>query len=412
MTSFYKKALQHHPAYAQHIVPTNVSHSLIQTTHAQSGNITHKKADSASVIAQHKAIVNVQPSTTVDPNLLNGGLIDFRLEKGYIDILDHIYVKINVSNNTGAGVTLAPSQLMLDRFEIYGSNGNKLLFQKYGQEMFIDNIYFSKNEWEVMSPYVNSTAAYSTAGVVVANGATRTFYIPLVAFFTPTKLHLAGLNGQLLIRLRFNTSALSIVAGAVPTCTDCALQLRGRMEPDEIKSERHNAYMNLHHSLSFLGVQRMSQQLTLAASTQYSIVLSGIQGIASTFYFTLRSLPLTAANQAVYIPVYDFDCQEQDGRSMVGYYRRTFDDMKLDVSECFDNLFINYVNLHIIPFSNSPVQDYTKGSNHGYHVFTSFEKLSFTTGSTLVPGSYQIDIYCSAHESAFIDKGELITSRN
>lgn len=410
--AFYKKSLQNHPSYVHHIAPTNVQHGLIQTTHAQSGQVTHKKADSSSVIAQHKVIVNCQPSTTVDANLLNGGLIEFRLEKGYVDILDHIYVKIVVNNNTGAGVTLAPSQLMLDRWEIYGNNGNKLLFQKYGVEMWQDNIYLSRNEWEVIAPYLNTNANYASTGTVVANGAQRTFYIPLIAFFTPTKLHLGGLSGQLLIRLRFNTSAYTILAGTVPPTVDCALQLRGRMEPDEIKQERNNSYMHLHHSLSFLGVQRMAQQLTLAASTQYSIVLSGIQGIASTFYFTIRALPLTGANQVTFIPVQDFDVQEQDGRSMIGFYRRTFDDMRLDVSECFNNLFINYVNTHIVPFSNNPVQDYVKGSNHGYQCFTSFEKLSFTTTAALVPGNYQIDIYCSAHESAFIDNGILTTSRN
>lgn len=412
MSNFYKKALTNHPQYAHHIIPTNVSHSLVQTTHAQTGQITHKKAESSSIIAQHKVIVNAQPNVTVDANLLNAGLIEFRLEKGFVDILDHIYVKMVINNNTGGSVTLAPSQLMIDRWEIYSNNGNKLIFQKYGQEMWCDNTYFSRNEWEVMAGFFNSNAQYSTTGLVVLNGVSRTFYIPLISFFTPTKLHLAGLSGQLLIRLRFNTSALTLLAGTLPTTTDCALQLRGRMEPEEIKNERVNSYMNLHHSLSFLAVQRMSQQITLAASSQYSVVLSGIRGIASTFYFSIRALPITATNQASYIAIADWDCQEQDGRSSVGYYRRTFADMQLDNAESFDNLFTNNVNLHMITFTNNPVQDYTRGSNHGYHCFTSFEKLSFTTPSVFTAGNYQIDIYASVHESAHIDQGVLTTSRN
>ena len=82
--------------------------------------------------------------------------------------------------------------------------------------MWQDNIYLSRNEWEVIAPYLNTNANYASTGTVVANGAQRTFYIPLIAFFTPTKLHLGGLSGQLLIRLRFNTSGVVMVKVSVP----------------------------------------------------------------------------------------------------------------------------------------------------------------------------------------------------
>jgi len=412
MSNFFNKAISNFGGtYANAIIPTTVADSLTQSK-GINGNITVRNADSATVIAQTRTIVQAQPSTTVDPNLLNGGTIDFRIEKGMVDVLDHIYIIISVTNSTGSSCTIQPSQLLFDRWELYADNGNRLLFQKYAHEMWLDNVYFSRNEWEVMDEYLLSNASYSTAGTAIANGASLTFYTPLVSFFTPLKLNIGGLSGQLLLRLRFDTSTLNMIAGSTPTTTACTAQLRGRMLPQRVKEEKNRTYMTLNYDMPYLGIQRMSLQQTLAVSSTYSIVLSGLKGICSTVFFVVRALPFTAANQASYIQMTSFYLQEQDGSSMLGFYRRQYADMQLEIAESFNNLFTNYVNLHMIIFTSSPVSDYIYGTNNGYQALTSFEKLSFTTPSTITPGSFQIDIWASTHEFAMVRQGVLSTTRN
>jgi len=86
--------------------------------------------------------------------------------------------------------------------------------------------------------------------------------------------------------------------------------------------------------------------------------------------------------------------------------------MVLDYVESFNSLFINYVNVHMITFSNNMFSDFAKGTNYGSQCFTSFEKLSWTTGSTLSQGQYQIDIWSKSHKFACIKKGILTTTRS
>ena len=410
-TDFYTKALVNFPQYSDCIVPNYVPNQLIKSS-GLNAKPTYRSQEASTVVAQTRNIVILQPSTTVDPNLINGGLIDFRIEKGFIDQLDHIYIVLTLSNTTGASCTVQPSILLLDRWEVYGENGNSLLFQKYAYECFSDLIYLSRNEFEVMAPYMGFTSTYGAGGVTIANNATQVLYLPLISFFTPLKLCLAGLTGQLLLRLRFGASTSNVISGSSPSTTGCILQMRGRQLPEKIRNERIMSYHKVPLALPYLGIQRMSQQMTLSPSTTYSIVLSGIKGVASTFFFILRALPLTASNESTFIQVQSFDLQEQDSRSMIGYYRRTFADMALELAESFNNLMINYVNLHMIMFTNRAVSDYTQGTCFGYQSFTSWEKLSFTTTSSLPAGNYQLDIYASCHEYALINNGIIRTTRN
>ena len=141
MTVYERARFNPTAAFALASIPNSIQNDLVEYTNRKTGERTARTVDSAVVVAQNKVIVQVPPSTTVDPNLLNGGLIEFRLEKGYIDTLDHIHVLITINNATGAAVVLQPSMLLLDHWELFAQNGNRLLFQKYAHEMWSDLIY-------------------------------------------------------------------------------------------------------------------------------------------------------------------------------------------------------------------------------------------------------------------------------
>lgn len=409
---FYEKEVSNFGGiYGDAIIPTTVQQPLITTT-GLDGKQTVRFQESMAVIAQTKTIVQVQPSTTVASGLLGGGIIEFRLEKGYVDVLDHSYIVLQITNSTGSSCTIQATQLLLDHIDYFSDNGNKLLFTIYSHEMWISNCYYSFPEWSVIAPFLGSNASYANNGYTIANNASVTSYIPLINFLGSLKINQGGLKGQLLIRCYFDSAALNVVTGSLPSVTNCYLELRGRMFPNKIKLERNKTYSNFDYRLPYLGIQRMNQQMTLAPSTQYSIVLSGIRGVAANIFFIVRALPFTAANQATYIQMSDMDVQDQNGQSILGFYRRLYSDMQLDYIESFNNLFINYVNVHMITFSNNMFSDFSKGTNYGSQCFTSFEKISFTTPSTLSSGSYQIDIWSNTHEFACITNGLLSTTRS
>src|ERR1700679_288905 len=117
MADFYDKALRNFSgtAYLDAIIPNQVPHLV--ASQGVGAAISYRPQRANPVTAQTKQIVSLQPATATPANLLDGGLVDFRLEKGFLDDLDRIYAIITVTNSTGATMTLQPAQLLLNRWE-------------------------------------------------------------------------------------------------------------------------------------------------------------------------------------------------------------------------------------------------------------------------------------------------------
>jgi len=414
MSDFYLNALNNYAnANALQLKPTTV----IGLNDVAQRDITGKthliNAESAIVKAQSEVTVRQNAVGAVSVDLLDGGQIEFRIQKGSIKRLDHLYSKLVINNDTGANVQLLPIQLCVNYVQVFGQNGNDLLYQIQGSELWLDNMNFSYLEWTHLFPRLNSDSAYSTAGNVVANGATVNYYIPLLRLFNQANLCPSALSSELTIRIVFNPASINVVAGANPRVDDCYLLLRGHDEPEAITQKRMENYMTKSLTIPYLHPVRMSQTLTLAASSEYSIVLSALRGLCSSLTFTIRSSPITSANMGTYSSaVASFDIQNGSGESLTGHYRMQYDENKdIVYSEKFDNKFGDHSNFIMIPFAESPVHAFQTGSNHGFNTFTGFEKLSFTTSSALVPGAYQIDVYANMHTSATIEKGVLTTRK-
>ena len=81
MTDFYNKALNYFPAdYSTQIIPTGIQNNYVNVQ-TKNGLLIRKRS-TYKVLAQNRDLVTVQPSTTVPAALLNGGTLDFRIEKG------------------------------------------------------------------------------------------------------------------------------------------------------------------------------------------------------------------------------------------------------------------------------------------------------------------------------------------
>ena len=153
---------------------------------------------------QSDALVSVQPSTSSPANL-NGSIVDFK-PQNVLDRFDHAYLKIALNNGSGAPCTLTPSPFLLNYWQIYGGNGNNLLFQQYGYELWHEIVTYYTFEWNILKNLVGSNANYSTAGFTLAAGASSNIYIPLASLFMAARLFLQGLNDNLLIRFTFQPS--------------------------------------------------------------------------------------------------------------------------------------------------------------------------------------------------------------
>ena len=74
------------------------------------GRAVMMKKNQGQNIAQKRVIVSQAPSTQVPSDALNGGSIDFRLERGQLHgITSHILLKMTINNDTGGLVDLPPT---------------------------------------------------------------------------------------------------------------------------------------------------------------------------------------------------------------------------------------------------------------------------------------------------------------
>src|SRR5277367_7167768 len=134
MSSFLERALKTFPNRAHVLIADNIPFiNSAEVTGEEGGTVhIHRSANSTEVSSD--AIVSVQPSTSSVANL-NGTIVDFK-PQNVIDRFDHAYLKIALINNDVASCTVVPGPLLLNYWQLYGQNGNTLLFQQYGVELW------------------------------------------------------------------------------------------------------------------------------------------------------------------------------------------------------------------------------------------------------------------------------------
>ena len=131
-----------------------------------------------------------------------------------------MFAKVTVTNDTGVSATvLGPA--LINRVEIFANNGNKLIQTLYDQEMWLENSFHNPDLWAAWAPRIGSSTAYAVTGTAIGNGNTQVFHIPLFGVLAACKLHLAGLKGELLIRIHFNTTSINHLAGSLVNTDAC-----------------------------------------------------------------------------------------------------------------------------------------------------------------------------------------------
>lgn len=357
---------------------------------------------------KHKITAIVPPrNSVVQSSFLNGSMVEFLLDRSQVSTLCNAYIRLEITNSTGAVCTFAPSPFWIDRVEILDPSQN-ILSTLTGQQLFLSLAFLSREEWTQLAAYMTSNADYSTAGIDLANGATGFYYIPIFHLFAAAKLHLAGLKGELTVRVHTASSSTVLIAGTHPTVVNVQLQLKGFAEPADRRQSRALVYngqtalkLPIFNFLSHKDIQ------TLAVSSTYTSVLSSIKGNVIGLFFTVRAGAITAANQGTYNAVASYDLQLSSGESLLGHAIRLHTDQKIENAEIFNNLFGQNKDWYFIPFSPDPAGDYGTGSSSGYQVFSGTEKLIINTNSTITPGSFQIDVYALLAQHLHIERGSI-----
>ncbi len=342
---------------------------------------------------------DIQPNTGINQtSLLNGGTFEFKLDTNDISVIDHMFLCCNVTNSTGASVTLPPTPFWFERYEIQDDNGSPLCTVT-DVENWLSVCMMPKNEFENYASYFGTTSAYSTAGVVIANGASRELYVPLLTFVNAVRLHLPGFVGNLRMKFYPNTSVTNLIAGTHPTFTKVALSLFGFDEDNEKRERRTLEYRNQiigtqesALKIPFLDWVRIPFATTLTPSLMTSIKLQGSEGQVSGIFVVIRPAVLTAANQGSFIPLDSITVRDQSGTSFCGNMVKSHDRSRIIMMAQLESTAAANVNFYLIPFSSQIPTDFFVGQINGFQIFTGGETLEITPRSSLTPGSYSVEV--------------------
>eukprot|EP01127_Copromyxa_protea_P002322 TRINITY_DN1220_c0_g1_i7.p1 TRINITY_DN1220_c0_g1~~TRINITY_DN1220_c0_g1_i7.p1 ORF type:complete len:211 (+),score=44.70 TRINITY_DN1220_c0_g1_i7:1060-1692(+) len=202
------------------------------------------------------------------------------------------------------------------------------------------------------------------------------------------------------------------LAGSHPTINDVYMTVKGYAETNNAAALRYAVFndKNMHLRLPFPNFIDHKETMTLAASTTYTSTMKTVKGTIIGLFVSLRAASVTAANQATYVPIASLDIQLA-GKSLLGGYIRTHDDLKLEMAELLNNSFALNKDCYFISFSSDPAGDYGSGNVSGYQAFTGEDQLVFTTTAALSAGAYVLDVAAVSAEHLLIDKGVVEASK-
>jgi hypothetical protein len=307
-------------------------------------------------VPQRHIIVNVNPTSAIFSNVLQGATIDYRIELGIIDRISGAGCQLRVaySNTSGANCVIAIPEKWLVNIQIYANNGFTLIYQHVNEveQYLINSVTLSRNEHENTAAYRGTSSIYATGTLTISNGATGYLFVKIAPLFWKA-LHLRpySIDGQLLIRLQFDTGAANISSGSMTT-TEAILRLSGYEEPEAQKKLILSKAM-LPKNFFYYNPQRYIESLSLTTSLSYTVRLSGIHGNCNQLFFVLRAAANigSLANSFSFTRVANFEILDESNVSVVGFSPVTESDMIMQYSHQYDNVFILNTNAYVWSFS-------------------------------------------------------------
>jgi hypothetical protein len=78
-----------------------------------------------------RVVVNVNPTTAIASNILQGAQINYKIESGVLDRIGGAGVQLRIaySNTSGAACVVSIADNFIQQVQIYSNNGSTLLYQ-------------------------------------------------------------------------------------------------------------------------------------------------------------------------------------------------------------------------------------------------------------------------------------------
>lgn len=334
-------------------------------------------------------------------SLISGsGQLDFHLSSsGYVEKL-FLEIELTVANNA---VTIIP-QYLIDRVELLSSEGN-IISTIYGDCIYVNKIHQTLEEHNRQKDIENLDSSYN--GVSVAVGQKRIiFHIP--TFLDGIQMKLNVIKSKLIARIYF--SSLGVTAGLATNITVslCDIIQHGQQLSPALEAMENHRKMTGFHAFRFLNPVRVaSQTISMVASNYYDIRLTSANSLSAFLVFLIRPNPITSANVNTFQAIEYYEVLDRDN-TIVGL--KTSHEYHKLLSKAFAGDILNYKNIYCIPFAIS-VEGANQGGQLGFFSFSSNEILRVYMPSTLVAGSFRVDVYSWDYNKLSLNNGNLTVSK-
>ena len=317
--------------------------------------------------------------------------VQFRLLQTRVSIDRCIlYAQIN---NAG-GLANGNPYLSIDQLRLLTSNGNDLICQLTGKDLFNNLIMLTESEFANASAYNNTS---TTWGLGSGFGATSTtdLYLPLLGMpWDGNERFPLMFSSDLILELRLKDSASFVEAGtpADITFSQMKLYLDSMEYSPSVELSLSNSIKNGTYKFAYTDSLVYKNAITMAGSNTYEFTLSSVNGLVALLFISVYSATTGAGNR-VPTGMQSYAILDSDGSNICGGSVIPTEYNKIEILDHFSHTsFGRNVDTIIHSFCSSPDRTMIENVPTGAFPFDGFQRLQLTTPAGLAGGTYTVEV--------------------
>lgn len=365
-------------------------------------------------VLQRKEVVTVNPSTNVAGNLLANQTLEFRFDDQATRI-SHVELRVSWENGSGSPCVVTQPEAMISQIQIYSDNASTLLYQSFNnlENYLINNVQESYTEHLNSAITRGTNATYDRTPVTLPPGSAGVWYLPIAPqFWRSVHLRPYAIQGNIIIKLYFNTATANIVSGTLTTPA-AVLRVTHYRESETQKAMIRSRVM-VPKRFWYLAPQRHIETVTLSGLQSTKIRLQGIKGDVVFAMIAIR--PTAALNNATtqfnsFVLLQEYEFLNAEDQSICGYNPVVRDEAQIMYGRAIQNVFIPTIGCVFHSFSQSPHSDLLRGTIGGYERFSGFHSIRITPVFGTASGSYEVFVLALCSETLRVDNGKVSSTR-
>lgn len=334
--------------------------------------------------------------------------VQFRLLQTRVSIDRCIlYAQIN---NAGALANGNP-YLAIDQLRLLTANGNDLICQLTGKDLYNNLIMLTESEFANASAYNNVSTTWGN-GSGFAAATTTDLYMPLLGMpFDGNENFPLMFSSDMILELKMKPSADWVESGTASSVTfsQMKLYLDSMEYSPSVENALKNSIRSGSYKFAYTDTLIYRNALTLAASSTYEMTLSSINGLVAILFISVYSATTGSGNRTP-TAMSSYALLDSDGSNICGGSIVPATYNKIEIYDHFSHTsFPRYLDTIIHSFCANPDMTMINNVPSGCFPFDGFQRLQLTTPAGLAGGTYTVEVSARVYSVIQSDKtGNLV----